>query len=46
MLDTTDYSKWYDENKKYKNNHYVSLEKKNGKIKVILILNAKTLKEI
>lgn len=46
MLTSEDYKQWYDENKKYSNNHYVCLKKINGKIKPIIILNAKTLKEI
>jgi len=46
LLKFADYKKWYDENPKFANNHYVCLEKINGKIKPILILNAKTLDEV
>jgi len=47
MLDRSDYAKWYDENPEYANgNHYVCLKKINGKIKPILILNAKTMDEV
>ena len=51
MLKFADYKKWYDENPKYanlqgNNAHLVALEKINGKIKVIFILNAETMEEV